>query len=542
MIVKKIKNPRKSATKSARIGSLLDYILNPQNKNKNEKCVYARAQGFFSDTPHGRKAEMLALSEEAVRSKDTVNHYVISWQEGELPRDRQIDEAVTIFLDELGLTEHQVVFGLHHDTDNVHLHIVVNRVHPDTLKVIKPNKGFDIEAAHKAIARIEHIQGWRREPNGRYQVMANGELNRENSEKPKRRQPDQVKVDKEQQTGEKSAERIGIEVAAPIIKRATDWQSLHRQLAAKGMRYVQKGSGALLYIGAVAVKPSSVDRAASLPKLQRRLGPYEPPTEQLKIMERTPEPIHTELPGWDKYIEKRKANNIDKNHKTTKLHQRQQTEREQLAAEQKAQRVSLLQGPWAGQGDLLNALRSVLAAEQASAKAELKAIHCQQRQQLRTRFKSFPDYETWLRESNEPQLAEIWRHRRRRQQTLRGETPELPSLRDIRGFRAVIRGRQVYYFNLEEGASNRTAAFVDKGSEIVVYEANNRDCILAALQLAAQKWGHFKVNGSDEFKLECYVLAVEHGFNINNLEFQELFDELKQQSDWDNDDSRWSLR
>lgn len=90
MVVKKIKNPQKSASKAVRIGGLLDYIRNPEGKNQNEKCVHAGAKGFLTGTPHGQKAEMLALSQEAVRSKDTVNHYVVSWQAGEHPSHQQI--------------------------------------------------------------------------------------------------------------------------------------------------------------------------------------------------------------------------------------------------------------------------------------------------------------------------------------------------------------------------------------------------------------------------------------------------------------------
>ena len=196
MVVKKIKNPKKSASKAGRIGGLLDYTLNPESKNENEKCVYAGSLGFLTGSPQSQKAEMLALSQEAVRSKDTVNHYVISWQEGEQPSHQQIDEAVNLFLDELGLNGHQTVYSLHADTDNLHLHLVINRVHPESLKVVKPNKGFDIEAAHKAIARIEHAQGWHREQHGRYQVLENGELGREHIDTAldaaqKQRQPDQ---------------------------------------------------------------------------------------------------------------------------------------------------------------------------------------------------------------------------------------------------------------------------------------------------------------------------------------------------------------
>ncbi|MGI4827139.1 MAG: relaxase/mobilization nuclease domain-containing protein [Janthinobacterium lividum] len=109
---------------------LADYIRNPETENKQEKCVQHGSRGFLTETAEAQKAEMLALAEEAVRSPDTVNHYVLSWQEGEVPSPAQIEEAVDVFLNELGLLEHQVIFGVHVDTDNRHLHIAVNRVHP----------------------------------------------------------------------------------------------------------------------------------------------------------------------------------------------------------------------------------------------------------------------------------------------------------------------------------------------------------------------------------------------------------------------------
>lgn len=74
----------------------------------------------------------------------------------------------------MGLKQHQIVYGLHADTDNRHLHVVVNRVDPETLRCTEINKGFDIEAGHRAIALIEHHQGWSREENALYQVDQDG--------------------------------------------------------------------------------------------------------------------------------------------------------------------------------------------------------------------------------------------------------------------------------------------------------------------------------------------------------------------------------
>lgn len=46
----------------------------------------------------GPESGMLALSQEAVRSKDTVKHYVLNWQKGEVPSPKQIEQAINVFL------------------------------------------------------------------------------------------------------------------------------------------------------------------------------------------------------------------------------------------------------------------------------------------------------------------------------------------------------------------------------------------------------------------------------------------------------------
>ena len=232
MIVKKIKAKAKLVKgKASHIKDLTDYIRDPEQTNPEEKILYSNGRGFLCDDHKSQQAEMIALASEAVRSQNPVAHYVMSWHEGEQPSPKQVEEAVSLFLDELGLKDHQAIYALHKDTDNIHLHIAVNRVHPESLKVIKTNKGFDIEAAHKAIARIEHAQGWQREQNGRYALLENGELGRGQPVQDKPRQPSQPRRDMEQRTGEKSAERIAIEQGAPIIKQATSWRELHSQLA-----------------------------------------------------------------------------------------------------------------------------------------------------------------------------------------------------------------------------------------------------------------------------------------------------------------------
>ena len=528
MIVKKVKNPQKAASKAVRVSRLASYIREPERENLQEKCIYAGALGFITDEPQSQTAEMIALAQEAVRSKDTINHYVLSWREGEQPSPEQVEEAVSIFMEELGVKNHQAIYGLHADTDNLHLHLAINRVHPETLKVVKINNGFDIEAAHKAIARIENAQGWQREQNGRYQVLENGELGREHIDKDKPRQPAQPKRDMENRTGEKSAERIAIEDGAPIIKKAQTWEQLHRELAAKGMRYEKTGSGATLFVGDVGVKASSADRDASLSKLQKRLGAYQPAPQRQQVAQREPEPIKPDVPGWKDYITERKAHYAEKNAAKLAQDKRQEQERKQLAEQQKARRDELMRGNWKGKGEVLNAMRSVIAAEQAAEKAALKEKHQKQREQHRQQFRPYPDLEQWQRMQRSPELAEQWRHRASEPQRIEGDRSEPPTPRDIRAYAPEIVGQQVHYSRRDEGGAGRGVSFVDKGKSIDIHDWRNRDSTLAALQLSAQKWGSCTVTGNDEYKAMCAKLAAEHGFKITNPELQESIQQERQ--------------
>ena len=63
------------------------------------------------------------------------------------------------------------MYGLHYDIDNYHFYIAVNRMSEETGKGVQPRKGFDIDAAHRILALIEHRQGWKTQEKARYVVL-----------------------------------------------------------------------------------------------------------------------------------------------------------------------------------------------------------------------------------------------------------------------------------------------------------------------------------------------------------------------------------
>lgn len=523
MIFKKVKADRVKS-KAKHVRDLTDYIRDPAKTNPGEEVAYASARGFFSSRHGTQQNEMIALALDAPKSKNPINHYILSWREGEYPTPEQIEQAVDVFLAEMELSEHQAIYALHQDTDNQHLHIAVNRVHPDTLRVIKPNKGFDIEAGHRAIAKIESLQGWQSEQNARYH-MADGETSRR-AVPGNEKQPSQPRRDMEVRTGEKSAERIGIEQAGPIIQAATSWSELHIRLSECGMRYERKGSGAVIWIGDVVVKASSADRGASLAALQKRLGEFQT-ADQVHEQAPAADPVQLKpgerSPRWTEFIQARRAHYDSKNRAQIRMRERQQIERDAVAKQQREQRTELMAGNWKGRGNAMNALRSLIAAQQASTRANMTDRYRQQREELQHRYRPFPSYEDWLRVEISAQAADQWRYR----DSYSGEIPARlvgdihvpPRLQDIRDYVGEIRGSDVVY--RLAGADKASPAFLDRGRQVTVYDHNSDATILAAMQLSREKWGSFTVTGTDEYKAQCVRLAAQHGFTLNNPELQE---------------------
>ena len=199
----------------------------------------------------------------------------------------------------------------------------------------------------------------------------------------------------------------------------------------------------MLWVGDQAVKASAAGRDCSMSALQKRLGEYMPgPT--VTTPQSVPRPLEPESPLLQMYTEERRkhyqeraagrAQNIDK----------QREEVRGVAERHRQERADIFGGSWKGKGELLNALRSTLAARQAGEKAALRDRHKLERAALRRDKGRFPSCEEWLSRF-EGDYAQKWRHRERRPATIEGPTFDPPAPRDIRAFSAVVDGGRVHY-------------------------------------------------------------------------------------------------
>jgi hypothetical protein len=237
VIVKKVGTSKTAASKSkaSNVRGLIDYIAGVAAGGDAEKVEHRGAFNLLNIDHDGQVQEMIDLAEVARRSPQPVQHWILSWREDEQPTGAQADEAVGMFLAEMGLAEHQAVYALHRDTHNCHVHVAVNRVHPTTEKVVTVNNGFDLEVAHRAIARIEQRQGWECEARALYAMDPDGRAERLRPRDQGERRPSGRAQDLEERTGQRSAQRIAIDDAAPAIRQARSWRELHAALADLGL-------------------------------------------------------------------------------------------------------------------------------------------------------------------------------------------------------------------------------------------------------------------------------------------------------------------
>jgi hypothetical protein len=148
------KHIRRNPKKRSSFKGLNDYITGNTKRQVDDKIAFTDCINLASVETATLEMESLASLNKL--SADPVMHLLLCWQENETPTPEQALEAVRITLDELNLSQCQAVYSLHQNTDNLHLHICVNRIDPETHRAIDPAHGWTRNGMERAARRIEH--------------------------------------------------------------------------------------------------------------------------------------------------------------------------------------------------------------------------------------------------------------------------------------------------------------------------------------------------------------------------------------------------
>jgi hypothetical protein len=407
--------------KGSSFRNLKAYITDQKKgENPGEKVEFADCLNLASQKTASLEMESTAFAN--TRSTDPVIHLLLSWREAEKPTCEQAAEAVKITLAELNLSECQAVYGLHRNTNNVHLHLCVNRIDPQTLKAIDPAGGWTRRAMERAARKIEHTQGWQTEANTWSEINERGEVIRKPM-KEKVKIPQKVQ-DAENLTGEKSALRKAQEALGNEIKKAQNWEELHGLMRRLGMQYQKKGSGGVIVVGDVPVKASEVSRILSLSQLEKRLGKFQ---EDMKnnglnaVPLAEPQPLDTlnDTAVWRRYAQARKDFYKEKKNIRETLSRNQAAERGELKSRQQAERKAKRKDLAGASRQEIGRERSIQATRHAYERATLKERQKEARARLQNKYGAFMSYEEWLRGTGLDADAEKWRLRKNKKILLR---------------------------------------------------------------------------------------------------------------------------
>lgn len=245
-----------------------------------EKCLMSWHAGCWSEDDYA----LAVLEAETIQAlntrttKEKTYHLLVSFRpEDEAKLTPEAFKAIEErFAAALGFSEHQRHCGVHKNTNNIHLHIAYNRIHPERLTRHDPY--YDYKTLSNTCRQLEQEYGL---------VVDNGfERANENSLSHKA-------ATLEARTGQESFEGYAKRHKSGImqaLEQAKDWQGFHEGLKACGLGVKPHGNGLVLhdlYSKDLhhAVKASAVDRTLSAKRLQERFGEYRPYRSLRQIQE-----------------------------------------------------------------------------------------------------------------------------------------------------------------------------------------------------------------------------------------------------------------
>jgi hypothetical protein len=242
-------------------------------KGYGEKVLWSRLSNCEAEIPILAIAEIEATQAQNTRSKtDKTYHLVISFPEGEIPTREQLEDIEDTMCQALGFGEHQRISAVHQDTENLHLHVAINKIHPVTFHSLDPY--FDYNTRDRVCRELEQ----------KHNLLVDKGI----GQAPGKGRAGAL----EAHTGEQSLlswirENLG-EQLKEVQAQGQNWETLHALLAEHGLLIKPRGAGLVIALvdGSLGVKASAVDRGLSFKTLTERFGAYIPPQqvrEQTKL-------------------------------------------------------------------------------------------------------------------------------------------------------------------------------------------------------------------------------------------------------------------
>ncbi len=485
MIAKHV--PMKSVRKSDFAG-LVKYLIDEQQKR--ERVTGVSVTNCHSDRTDAAILEVLNTQAQNKRAEsDKTYHLIVSFRVGEQPDAATMQAIERRICEGLGYGEHQRVSTVHHDTDNLHLHIAINKIHPTRYTIHDPYRD------HKTLGELcEKLEGEYGLERDNHQAQKRGAENRAD--------------DMERHAGIESLLGWIQRECLEQIQGARSWAEMHQVLRDNGLEIREQGNGLVIADAAGAmVKASSVARELSRGKLEARFGSFEPSPERLaKQAEKPtrqyePRPLRTRADTVELYARYRAEQQGHGAKRTVEWAQARDRKSRLIEAAKRSGRlkraaIKLMGGPCSSK-------KALYALTSRTFKDEIDKINQQyrkERQAIHDKYRR-QAWADWLRRKATEGDSEALAALRAREAAigLQGNT--------IAGNGGQQSGQGVEA--QQDGVTKKgtiiyrvgASAIRDDGDKLQVSRGATQDGLEAALRMAMARYGNrITVNGSAEFK------------------------------------------
>ena len=140
---------------------MADYILGAEKS----RAANVRFSNCVSTDAELALKEILATQAMNKRAKgDRTYHLVISFPPGERPTLSQLEDIERVLVERIGLGGHQRLSATHLDTGHLHLHVAINKIHPESFRCVEPY--YDKRRLMQACVELEAKHGLIRTAHG----------------------------------------------------------------------------------------------------------------------------------------------------------------------------------------------------------------------------------------------------------------------------------------------------------------------------------------------------------------------------------------
>jgi hypothetical protein len=484
--------PMNSAKKSDFAG-LVKYINDAQSKQ--ERVRHVCITNCHSEQAEIAVLEVLNTQAQNKRSAaDKTYHLIVSFRAGEFPDNTILKAIEERICAGLGFAVHQRIRVVHSDTDNLHMHIAINKIHPERHTIHEPFNAY--HTLGKLCDKLENEYGLEKDNHKASKV---GSENR----------------------ADDMERHAAVESLIGWIKReckaqmheAASWKALHEVLQRHGLHIHERANGLVITTeNGTSVKVSSVDRQFSKPHLETRLGRFEthvmPHSGDAPTKRYEKQPMHSNVDTAELYKRYKAARqtalssrelawDLARDRKSRSIEDAKRMGRLKRAA------IKMLDAP-------RTAKRLMYFAASETLRNDIEKIHykyLKERQEIHQQFQRLA-WADWLkREATGGDLDALAVLRARQTGNRKiGNTVASagPGKRMDPGAKPdsiTKKGTFIYHVG--------SSAVRDDGDRLLVSQGSDQTALVAALHFAIERYGsRIAVNGSSDFKEQVAQAAV----------------------------------